>query len=124
MRPLRVSNTARKTKSADGRIASLEKELRQIRGLMAKWQERVEELQSRQLRIDETLQEVDTRIEESDKATANLFAIIDQIPFDHRLERTKVKTGLGILVDQGGAAPVNANAARAGGGTVYTKGSG
>ena len=62
------------------------------------------------------------KIETCKRATDNLFSVIDREALDNRVERASAKSGLGILVDQGGADPINGDAARISGGTVYKKG--
>jgi TolA-binding protein len=115
-----------KKKSISDRVSSLERKIRKMNGVVAALEGKVAELQNwRQDFTDDLtskLDAVDTRLERYKDEIDEFLSIAHRKLGDNSSARTGYKSGLGILVERGGANPVDGNAARIGGGVVYTKG--
>jgi hypothetical protein len=114
-----------KKKSVSDRVSFLERKLKKVNSVVVALEGKVAKLQSwRQDLIDDSTSKFDTvgtRLEEYKEQIDEFLAIARQQLARNGSARTGYKSGLGTLVERGGANPVDGNAARIGGGVVYTK---
>lgn len=121
-----VALLKREVNSLDRRADGLEEKLLQEIGVLRKRADDVEEglLTLTNVLLNELparLADTDSRIQTLNEAYDNLFTIMDRlVPDDNPISRS-IKGGLGVLVDRGGATPIDGNAARIGGGKVVVK---
>jgi hypothetical protein len=126
MRSAKTRNNPAKSRATRQLTPPLQRELNEMRALVTKLEREVAELQNWAGSLVKDLKpgliNIQSRLEQVEGATRNLFVIVDRDPLDGVTEQPRIKTGLSKLVDQGGATPVNSNAARISGGMVVLSG--
>jgi hypothetical protein len=113
-----------KKKSISNRVSSLERKLKKMNSVVAALEGKVVELQSwKQVFTEDLTSKLETmgaRLEEYKAQIDEFLSIARRRLGDNGSARTRFKSGLGTLIERGGANPVDDNAARIGG-VVYTK---